>query len=71
MSNQTCGTCRWRDEFGYCRRMPPTAVWFRPRMGGDNSEYALFPAVADEDWCGEWQPPEQPDNPQDRSARDA
>jgi hypothetical protein len=65
MTQPTCGTCRWKQANGECRRHPPirgevsvhawlvdgTAVW---------GASPVWPHVNDTDWCGEHAPKEAP-----------
>lgn len=60
-----CKTCTFRrqgqekdgDETGECRRHAPTARTFpvREQRSSLQENYAQWPVVFDDDWCGEWQ----------------
>lgn len=53
MSEQTCGNCRFYQQFygwddcGACRRYPPTVT--------HQDDLAVPPMVRADNWCGEWQ----------------
>lgn len=56
MNERTCGNCRWWSMYGdsdriqgHCVRRAP-----RPSVNLDEEPYAAWPAVARDDWCGEW-----------------
>lgn len=53
MAVDECSSCQYIwVATGECRRFPPTVM-----MTG-NSQRAFWPLVADDDWCGEFQPSE-------------
>ena len=63
MANQMlCETCKFQDS-NVCHRYPPTLTTVvlpgPPDLMGRNSlqlhNSCLFPQVADDSWCGEWQ----------------
>jgi hypothetical protein len=53
MTTRTCDTCRWRQEIGECRRMPPVTVMQTDLNG---RLMTLWPRVQLTDWCGEHAP---------------
>lgn len=63
VSPRTCRTCGfwWRDasgesgdDWGQCRRMPPTT----PPIRDDKLVHVgVWPHTVATDWCGEWRPP--------------
>jgi hypothetical protein len=51
---QACDACRFMlanqtDEFGYCRRYPPTAS-----DNEDGVSTTVWPIVSASEWCGEF-----------------
>jgi hypothetical protein len=59
----TCETCRywtgggqdyWREEYGECRRFPPSAAEFNGQSRNRNTG-RQFPILRPLDWCGEHQ----------------
>ena len=64
--NAICENCKWfasghaNDEHGQCRRYPPRVIVSgnaRDEGGGGESDDidSLWPWVAPDHWCGEWQ----------------
>lgn len=64
MARETCGTCRFWDQYGgddpevrtglgRCRVKSPTAVATTNSIGARQS--TIWPQTFDHDWCGEWQ----------------
>ena len=51
-----CAECRYfRDadnEAGLCRRYAPRPALFAD--GDDGAEIAVWPIVAEDEWCGDW-----------------
>jgi hypothetical protein len=43
-------------EFGLCRRYAPQPGGAMNANGSDNGVESLWPKVASDEWCGEWQP---------------
>lgn len=54
-SGQSCATCAYFKD-GACRLNPP-AVLLAPLGNGAAEVRSQFPAVDDDDWCGEWKAP--------------
>lgn len=58
--SQGCGTCRFSRE-GPCdlechRHAPqPRSEWVPDGKAEIGQEVTIWPAVDDDDWCGEWQ----------------
>ena len=50
--DKTCENCRYRGG-GLCRRNPPMMAGMAGERGG-NYFSAVWPEVAPDDWCGEW-----------------
>lgn len=51
---QSCASCRFHqpnqtDEYGFCRRYPPTA-----HEAEEGSTVVLWPITALPEWCGEY-----------------
>lgn len=57
MTAPTCATCRWLQEIGECRRMPPVTVMQTDLNG---RLMTLWPRVKSTDWCGEHAPKGEP-----------
>ncbi len=43
-------------EFGICRRYAPTPGTSTNGSDLENGDDSLWPQVASDEWCGEWQP---------------
>lgn len=60
--NKECNYCvyfkREDDFFGRCRRFPPKVVVETWDYGKDSQLTDVFPAVNNDEWCGEWKPKE-------------
>lgn len=43
-------------EFGHCRRYAPQPGVSMNGSGSADGGHSLWPKVASDEWCGEWQP---------------
>lgn len=53
---ESCKHCKYflsnvSDEYGYCRRFPPTVI-----ATEDGQQEAVQPTVTDSEYCGEFKP---------------
>lgn len=49
-----CGTCQFYTAT-ICRRHPPVTVALPNEYGGGMHVETVWPDVARDDWCGEWE----------------